>query len=51
MHDAFLLTERYQWTMGAISEMDWSDFCAYVAGAKLMYDREQKAQEAANKGR
>lgn len=51
MHDAFLLTERYQWTMLAIEEMDWSDFCAYADGAKTMYKREQKAAEDAAKGR
>lgn len=50
MNDAFLLTERYHWALNDIHEMDWSDFCSYADGAKLMYERERKAQEAAMKG-
>lgn len=51
MEDSFLLTERYKWDLGVIGDMDWSDFQAYVAGAKRMYEREHKAAEMAAKGR
>lgn len=51
MPDAFMLTERYNWTIHAIVDMDWSDYCQYVDGCKDMYDREQKAAERAAKGR
>jgi hypothetical protein len=51
MEDSFLLTERYSWNLTVINDMDWSDFQAFVGGAKNMYEREKKAAEAAAKGR
>lgn len=51
MQDSFMLVERYNWTMHDVDLMDWSDYCAFVDGARLMFDRERKAHEAAMKGR
>lgn len=51
MFDAFMLIERYNWTMHDIDAMDWSDYIAITDGAKMMFDRERKAAEAAAKGR
>lgn len=51
MPDAFMLIERYNWTLHDIEAMAWSDYLAISDGCKDMYSREQKAADQAAKGR
>ncbi|BCM87896.1 hypothetical protein [Methylobacterium indicum] len=49
MGDAFLMFERFHWTMEAVEQMDWSDFIDIADGVKLMYKREEDARRAAQR--
>lgn len=51
MPDAFMLIERYNWTLHDIEAMAWSDYCAIADGCSTMYERERKAAENAAKRR
>jgi hypothetical protein len=48
MDDAFMMIERWQWTLEpTIHDLDFSDFVSLADGAQRMYEREARARQEA----